>query len=94
MKILLWVTMIPCFLSVLCYNSIASELSYTCKIVNVYEIDEKGSLRTSNWDKQFKDSEFSVSRVTGEIIGEVMPTLLAESTEVIHKGNKEYSFKT
>ena len=51
-------------------------------------------MKTSNWDKQFKDSEFSVSRVTGEIIGEVIPTILAMSTNVIHKGDKENSFKS
>lgn len=73
---------------------VAGELSYTCKVIHVYELENDGSLRISNWEKQFKDSEFSVSRVTGEIIGEVIPTLLATSTKVINKGNEKYSFSS
>ena len=75
-------------------SSVAGELCYTCKVIHVYELDNDGSLRISNWEKQFKNSEFSVSRVTGEIIGEDVPTLLARSTKIINKGNKEYSFKS
>ena len=40
-----------------------------------------------------KGSQFSVSRVTGEIIGEVVPTLMAKSTRVVNKGTTENSFK-
>jgi hypothetical protein len=40
-----------------------------------------------------KGSAFSVSRVTGEIIGEVVPTLMAKSTRVVNQGSKENSFK-
>ena len=61
--------------------------------MKVYEPQDDGSLKTSNWDKLFKDKVFSVSRTTGEITGQVIPTLLADSTEVIHKGNNEYAFK-
>jgi len=81
-------------LSIVSSTSVAGELSYTCKVTHVYALDDDGSLRISNWEKQFKDSEFSVSRITGEIIGEVVPTLLAHSTKIIHKGNREYSFKS
>lgn len=76
------------------HSAAASEPTYTCKVVHVYDLDDDGSLRSSNWEKQFKDNEFSVSRVTGEIIGTVVPTLLANSTRVINRGNKEYSFKS
>ena len=76
------------------HNSLAGELAYTCKVIHVYELDNDGSLRTSNWEKQFKNSDFSVSRVTGEIAGKLIPTLLANSTKVINKGNQEYSFKS
>ena len=72
---------------------VAGEFAYTCKVMHVYDIDNDSSLRISTWDKQFKGSEFSVSRVNGQIIGEVVPTVLARSTKVIHRGNKEYSFK-
>ena len=85
---------ICCTLVINNHNSIAGELDYTCKVIHVYELDNDGSLRISIWEKQFNDSEFSVSRVTGEIIGEVVPTLLSRSTKIINKGNKEYSFKS
>ncbi len=79
-------------LCVVSFNAVAGELSYSCKITNVYELDNDGSLRISNLDKQFKDSEFLISRVTGEIIGEVVPTLLIGSTKIIIKDNNEYPF--
>ena len=80
-------------LLVSCQFSIAGNLTYECKVLHAYEPDE-GSLRISNWEKQFKGSEFTVSRETGKIIGEVLTTLLADSTKVIHPGNNDYSFKT
>lgn len=76
------------------HGSIAGELAYTCRVIHAYDLEDDGSLKTSNWQKQFIDGEFSVSRVTGEIIGTVIPTLLANSTKVINTGNKEYSFKS
>lgn len=75
------------------HSAVASELAYTCKVIHVYGLDDDGSLKFSNLE-QFKDGKFSVSRVTGEIVGTVIPTLLENSTKVINKGNKEYSFKS
>jgi hypothetical protein len=75
-------------------TSVAGELSYTCKIINVYELSNDGSLRSSNLEKQFKGSEFVISRVTGDIIGVAVPTLLARSTKIINKGNNEYPFRS
>lgn len=72
----------------------ASELAYTCKVTHVYDLDGDGSLKASVWEKKLVGMQFSVSRVTGEIIGKVIPTLLANSTKVINFGNKEYSFKS
>jgi hypothetical protein len=69
-------------------------LSYTCEVTQVYDLSENGSLRTSNWEKQMKGSIFTVSRSTGEIVGKVVPTLMAKSTRVVSKGSKENSFKT
>ncbi len=79
-------------LFVVSFNAVAGEHSYRCKITNVYELNNDGSLRISNLDKQFKGSEFLISRVTGEIIGEVVPTLLTRSTKIIIKDNNEYPF--
>jgi len=93
MKILINAIMCFSLLFAIYSNSIAGELAYTCKVMHTYKLNDDSSLKRSNLDKQFKGSKFSVSRITGEIIGEVLPTLLADSTKVIHKGNEEYSFK-
>ena len=41
-----------------------------------------------------KGGSFSVSRDTGKIIGEVVPTLMASSTRVVNHGSTKNSFKT
>lgn len=94
MKIMIKAIIIFCLLFISSHRSIAGELVYNCTVMHLYDLEDNGSLRMSNWKDQFGGSEFSVSRVTGEIIGEVVPTLLARSTKIIRKGNKEYSFKS
>ena len=81
-------------LFVVSFNAVAGELTYTCKIINVYELANYGSLRHSDVEKQFKDSEFIISRVTGDIIGVAVPTLLARSTKIISKDNGENPFRS
>lgn len=78
----------------LCNNAIAGDLAYTCEVSEVYELSDKGSLEISTWSKQMKGSAFSVSRMTGEIVGEVVPTLMAKSTRVINNASKENAFKS
>ncbi len=63
-------------LLVVSFNAVAGELTYTCKIINVYELASYGSLKHSDLEKRFKDSEFIISRATGDIIGVAVPTLL------------------
>lgn len=94
MKIILRSIIIFCILLISSQDSTSDELTYNCKVNHVYDLNNEGSLRISNFEKKFKDSEFSVSRVTGEVVGKVIPTLLARSTKVINKGNNEYSFKS
>jgi len=77
MKTVMSATIMFCILFISNHNSIVGEVAYTCKVIHVYDPHDDGSLRISNFEKDFKGSEFSVSRVTGEIIGEVIPTLLA-----------------
>lgn len=74
-------------------NAVSGELSYTCQVSHVYALSEKAVLETSALEKEMKVSSFSVSRVTGEIIGEVVPTIMAKSTRIINKGSKDNSFK-
>ena len=81
-------------LLLICTNLNAAALSYTCEVTNVYGLNDDGSLKVSGFDKGMKGSKFSVSRVTGEIIGQVVPTIMANSTRVINKGSSENSFKT
>ncbi len=71
----------------------AGELAYTCEVMQVYDLSENGTLEISRFEKGMKGSSFSVSRVTGKIIGEVVPTLFAKSTRVVNKGSTENSFK-
>lgn len=68
--------------------------AYTCKVVHVFDLADDASLRQSGFEKGMKGSSFSVSRVTGEIVGEVVPTLMASSTRVVNHGSAENSFKT
>ncbi len=75
-------------------TSVAGELHYTCKVSHVYALSDDGSLKISVWEKTMKGSVFSVSRVTGQIIGAPLTTELANSTKVINIGNEEYYFKT
>jgi hypothetical protein len=51
-------------------------------------------LEISGWEKDMKGSSFAVSRVTGEVIGLVLPTVMSKSTRVINQGSREYSFKS
>ena len=74
--------------------SFAGNLQYKCRVIHTYDLENDGSLRISNWNKEFEGSEFIVSRATGEIVGKLIPTLMANSTKVINKGNESYSFKS
>ena len=80
-------------LLVVSFNAVAGEL-YTCKILNVCELAGYGSLKHSDLEKQFKDSEFIISRATGDIIEVVVPTLLPGSTKIVIKGNDENPFRS
>ena len=81
-------------LLVVSFNAVAGELTYTCKIINVYELANNGFLKHSDLEKQFKDSEFIISRATGDIIGVAAPTLLPGSTKIVIKGNDENPFRS
>ncbi len=81
------------FLIPLAAISEAGDLSYDCVIINVYDIDDSGVLKTSGWQEQFKGDKFSVSRKTGKIEGQTLTTVLAKNTRVINHGSKKNSFK-
>ena len=71
----------------------AGQLAYTCEITHVYNLEDDGALKSTKiWENQFVGSKFSLSRVTGEIIGEVLTTAVATSTKVINIGKEGYYF--
>jgi len=70
-----------------------AELSYTCQVANVYALGDNGELSQSPWREKWEGSQFSVSRSSGEIIGELVTTEFAESTSVINAGSGANSFK-
>lgn len=88
---LLVVACVLCFLA--SSKAVADELSYTCEVLHTYELERDGTISTSGFDEQFRGSRFSVSRIDGKVIGSVVPTLMAESTQVLQHGNNEYSFR-
>lgn len=74
-------------------NSIAGIVSYDCEVTHVYDLTEQGTLRISGFEKTMKGSKLTVSRTTGEIAGQVLPTLSAKSFRVVNEGTTENSFK-
>ena len=78
------------------FNSavLGGELAYTCRIEHIYDVNDQGKLETSWLNAKAKGSQFSVSRVSGAIVGPHLTTLLANSTKVINFGSEDYSFKT
>ncbi len=81
-------------LLVVSFNAVAGELTYTCKIFNVYDLSSYGYLKHSDLEKRFKGSEFIISRATGDIIGVSVPALLPRSTKIVIKGNDENPFRS
>ena len=76
-----------------CAPSTGSELAYTCMVKHIYDVSDDGSLIISGWEKDMAGAQFSVSRLDGSVIGEVIPTLMAKSTRVVNSGSGGNSFK-
>lgn len=74
-------------------SAAAGDLTYTCVVVHVFDLSESGSLETSSFENTMKGSAFTVSRQTGEIFGQVVPTSRAKYTRVVNSGSKDNSFK-
>jgi hypothetical protein len=71
----------------------AGEMAYTCTITNVYDLASDGDLHASSWREHFVDQSFSVSRLSGDIVGAVLPTFSATYTRVINPGADDYAFR-
>ena len=75
-------------------TTIAGESSYSCTVTHVYVVDDNGSLKTSGFESNLKDGRFMVDRLNGAIVGDVLPTSLANYTKVINKESTSNSFKS
>jgi len=74
-------------------TAIAEDTSYICEVLHTYDLERDGSVGISGFDKQFRGSKFTVSKKDGQVVGYVVPTKLAKSTNVIQAGNTKYSFR-
>ena len=74
-------------------SSFAGALSYTCVVTHAYSLSESGELRRSTMESEMKGSSFSVSRISGRIEGQVIPTMDAKSTRVVNNGSADSSFR-
>lgn len=84
-----------CSVTLLCATHYvgAAPTAYTCEVMHVYALADDASLKPSGFEKTMKGGSFTVSRITGQIVGEVVPTLMALSTRVVNAGSSENSFK-
>ncbi len=84
------------FISLIAFSSIteAGVFSYECIVKKVYDVNDAGILKISVNQSVFEGSKFSVSRQTGDIVGETLTTIRSKNIRVINFGSKEYSFKT
>jgi hypothetical protein len=89
----LWHLMIVSLLVFHTGKAVAGEHSYTCQVHHIYDLSENAVLTASAHEKEMKGSSITVSRVSGEITGEVVPTIMAKSTRIINQGSKDNSFK-
>ena len=62
-------------------------------IKHVYTVTNSGELETSGFQNNFEDNTFTVSRISGAIIGQTLTTILANKVSVINPGSTENSFK-
>jgi hypothetical protein len=69
------------------------ELAYVCTVEQVYNVSNYGQLIESELGDKLEGKRFAVSRVDGKILGEVLDTPSAESTQVVDRGSGNHSFK-
>lgn len=75
------------------FAAVAGDHEYACRVLQVYDLAADGHLASSAWDASLKDGSFTVSRDTGDIVGQVLPTALAKSVRVVNRGSKQNAFK-
>ena len=81
------------FFLLLAANTNAGRHSYTCEVLSVYDLADSGILELSDYAEKMKGGAFTVSRITGHIMGEVLSTKLSKLTQVINRGSSENAFK-
>ncbi len=73
--------------------ALAAELLYTCVVRHVYDVDEAGRIRISNFESILAGGKFTVSRQSGSVIGDALSTAMAKRTWVVNYGGTEQAFK-
>ena len=85
------------FIALLCaaWSSIAisGPLEYQCAIKSIHDLSDEGLMRESGWDSKMSGGHFTVTRSTGEILGETLTTIMARGTRIVNPGSSENSFK-
>ena len=75
-------------------GSASSEDSYECTIVAAYDLAVDGTLRPQGAGLDSRGGRFTVSRESGQIIGEWLPTLMASRVEVLRRGDTAWAFES
>lgn len=70
-------------------TSFAAGLTYTCQVLEVYSLANGGRLEARGGE-----GRFTVSRRDGQILGEVLPTLMADKVTVLSPGDGRNSFRS
>jgi hypothetical protein len=70
-------------------QAISGETSYNCKIENMYDMPISGG---GTLEKSSGGTHFTVSRLSGEIQGNLLTTKFANFTQVINHGSSDYAF--
>lgn len=86
-------------LTLLCLLGISQPAStaafgYTCNVLELYQLSDEGTLVKDPFSDAMAGKTFSISRTTGQVIGEVLATFWPDSMRVINEGSTANSFKT
>ncbi len=66
---------------------------YDCEIKEAYDVEADGLLHAGRWGGKPRGAKFVVSRLTGQVIGDWVPTAVATETAVLQHGDSEWGFQ-
>jgi hypothetical protein len=74
--------------------SARAEERYECRIREAYRVTDQGTLEAGAWSGDPQRGRFTVSRESGQVIGDWLTTVRASRTEVTQAGNSEWGYLT